>query len=277
MRRAKVKIHQAEVDPLENDEKEREIEYMPPRGTPLPDHPDDDCWQHDRTYPQFEGKNLTKGWWSEFQPQKDGSEDELSDFEEKLKKVEEKERKAAEAKKVLADKSTNGGLQTRKPAVKERPPSTLSSRTAASALSSAPKARPTPSFAAPTASAKARHPPALASRKPTGTISAPGNARHTAAKVASNTTLGYAKGRQVSATARKPLSDIYSKPTAGEAVKKASPTKMPFGGGTTLDDLLGLQSLTVNDDADEDLGDFGGKAAPALDEEDELADFQLEL
>ncbi|KAK4546231.1 hypothetical protein LTR36_002368 [Oleoguttula mirabilis] len=292
MRRAKVKIHQAEADPLDNGVEEREIEYMAPRGVPLPDHPDD-CFPHDRTYPQFEGRNLTKGWWSEVQPHKDvDGEEELSDFEEKLKEVEEREKRKAARKNVRPA----GLQQARKPttttAAMARPPSTLRSRTAASALSSAPKQqRVTPSFAAPTAAAKARLPSALlASSKPAlGTTSAPGgNARHTAAKAASNTTLGYSKGRAVSATARTPLAGIHEPMSMSkyEVVKKksASPAKVRpvFGGVATLDELLGLQSLVVGEGEgdDDDLGGFGDSAdAPGIGEDEEeleFPDFQLE-
>lgn len=206
----------------------------------------------------------------------EGSEEELSDFGEKYDKAEERRKKeAAGVGKVGADKAV---AQARKTGVAARAPSTLTSRTAASALSAVPKASKTPSFAAPTAAAKARQPSALASRKPTGTASAHGNTRHTAAKVASNTTLGYSKGRAVSATARKPLAGLHGPAVSGEAAKIASANKTPFGGGTTFDELLGLGSLTVGDEADdEDDGLLGGDAAAAsLDVDDELADFQLD-
>ncbi|KAK5113912.1 hypothetical protein LTR85_010445 [Meristemomyces frigidus] len=283
MRRAKVKIHHAEADPLGNGAEEREIEYMAPRGVPLPDHPDD-CFPHDRTYPQFEGRNLTRGWLSEFRPQKDedGEDEEFSDFEGKIREVEERERKQT----AMAQKKENArptGLQAKKPATATaRPPSTLKSKTAASALSSAPRQSSTPSFAAPTAAAKARLPSALTSKKPAlGTSAAPGNARHTAAKAASNTTLGYSKGRAVSATARKPLTAVHEPPMSKyEVVKKASPSKKiaVFGGAAAFDQLLGLQSLTVvgGDDGEDDELDAlaGGTGFEAVD--DELADFQLE-
>ncbi|KAH9818560.1 hypothetical protein Tdes44962_MAKER05325 [Teratosphaeria destructans] len=254
LRRGKVKIHQAEVDPLEDDNGEREIEYMPPRGEPLPDLPDDG-WPVDRQYSQFEGTNLTKGWWSEYQPHKDPEE--FSDFEEKLKEVEARERKK---KKTLTAASTDSD--------KERKPSTLNSRNAASALANAPKGTTKPkaslpSFAVPTAAAKARLPSALASRKPISTASAPRNSRHTAAKVASNTTLGYSKGRAVSGAARKPLSTIHM--DSVEQADQMSPKNPAFATS-----LFGSDSLVVDDDA------LGGTTPAAFDAEDDLlADFQL--
>jgi len=246
---------------------------MPPRGVPLPDHPDE-CWPHDRTYPQLEGKNFTKGWWAQAQPSRNEGDDDdegISDFEGKMQALEEKERQAKQQK---AARQVSGA--------KVKPPSTLRSKDAASALSSMAKpSSVTPSFAAPTAAVKARQPTAVASKKPLALpSSARANMRHTAAKVASNTTLGYSKGRAVSANNRAPLTDARRPtPSANGQAQRAPPTGVPFGGGTTLDDLLGLRDLHVidreGDDADE-LGGFGPNSGGDDDEDDSLANFQLE-
>ena len=270
LRRAKIKIHEAEPDTADNEAEEREIEFMPPREVPLPDYPDD--WPHDRTYPQFEGKNLTRGWWSEFGKQKDDDEsEEFSDFEEKLREMEERERKqkAQQAKKALPAK--NSGLQmTARDPLTAKPLQTLKSRSAASALSNSNKTSATPSFAVPTAAAKARLPSAVTSTKPGSAISAPDSSRHTAAKVASNSTLGYSKGRAVSATARKPLSELHSKPVPTNESEKSSTQEAPINGRTALDDLFGLQDLNSDDD-------LGGNGLAGLMEEDEaFKDFQLD-
>ncbi|KAK1030286.1 hypothetical protein LTS16_019041, partial [Friedmanniomyces endolithicus] len=118
LRRGKVKIHTALSDPLDNGNEEREIEYMAPRGVPLPDHPDD--WPHDRTYPQFEGENLTRGWWAEFGGEGKGvaSDEEMSDFDEKVKQVEARQRTRQAAGKVRS-------------AAVERHPATIRARGAA--------------------------------------------------------------------------------------------------------------------------------------------------
>lgn len=275
LRRAKVKIHQAEADPLDDEGSEHEIEYMPPRGEPLPDYPDD--WPHDRTYPQFEGKNLTRGCWLEFRPDKDPEE--LSDFDEKLKKIEERERKKAKTLTKAAE--GHGTLQARKPVDSRPAPATLSSKYAAAALSSGPKptvrSRGAPSFAAPTAATKARFPPALASKKPAATTAAPGNARHTAAKVSSNTTLGYSKGRVISGAARAPFTGAASKPVDGVAAKKDEMAKKDLAGGSTvLDELFSSGSLSEDSSEDDDAALSGNVAALDLDtEDDDLAAFQL--
>lgn len=65
-RKQKLHVHHAEEANLETESKEpeqeeHEIEYMPPRPLDLPDYPDD-IWPHDKTYPMFEGANMTRGW-----------------------------------------------------------------------------------------------------------------------------------------------------------------------------------------------------------------------
>ena len=273
MRRAKIKIHEAEAITAEDGEEEPEIEYMPPREVPLPDYPDD--WPHDRTYPQFEGKNLTRGWWSEFATQKNGNDDEeFSDFEEKLKRIEElnekKKQQALQAKKATAVKKTPLAKTTRDP-LTAKPPQALSSKNAAAALS-----KPTKSSSAGTTSiAKAPPTSTVASKKPIGSTIVAGNSRHTAAKVASNSTLGYSKGRAVSATARKPLSGLHKDDSAAEN-ESSSADKTTSSRPKTLDELFDLQDLSFGDDSD---GAFEGYVVNdvngLVEEDDELQDFQL--
>lgn len=234
---------------------------MPPREVPLPDYPDD-CWPNDRTYPQFEGKNFTRGWWSEYAPKKHFDEaDDHKEFVAKLEKLEkqEAEEKAKKAHAVVKAKP----VPTKQDPLKNKAPSTIAARKASSALGS--RTGGVPSFAAPTAAAKARAPGPLASKKPVTGASATGNIRHTAARAASNTTLGYSKGRSVSAVARRPLDQIHQKQE-----EKPATTVMPFGGGTTLDQLLGL---SLQDDTEDD--ELGGKP-PSSNEDDALDDFQLD-
>lgn len=276
MRRARIKVHEAEPSTAHQDEHEEpEIEYMPPREVPLPDYPDD--WPHDRTYPQFEGRNLTRGWWSEFAPHRDdedeGGDEEFSDFEEKLKLVEERERErknevVQQGKKSPAVKKSGLQTVTRDP-LTAKGPQTLKARSAASALSGTSKPAGVPSFAAPTATSKSRVPSAVASKKPPGAIqAAAGNIRHTAAKVASNSTLGYSKGRAVSATARKPLEEVHGKQRTVAEDKNESPAK------TSLDDLFMMTGgLDIGGDGDDNLG---GGVSVLQEEDDALENFQLE-
>ena len=268
LRRGKIRVHEAQAATSENHTEEREVEYMPPREVPLPDYPDD--WPHDRTYPQFEGKNLTRGWWSEFALQKgDEDDDEFSDFEEKLKQLEEREKKqqqAQQAKKALAPKASATEKTTRDPLTAKQP-QTLKSKHAASALS-----KPAPSTAA---TAKSRAPSTLMSKKPSGSIQpVVGNTRHTAAKVASNTTLGYSKGRAVSNSARQPPSEVRGRQVSVARDQKTLDEKRSALVGSSLDDLFGVGALDIGDDEDVELGGV----PVGFDEEDEdLKDFQLDV
>ena len=274
LRRAKIKVHEAEPETAGNGAEEREIEYMPPREVPLPDHPDD-CWPIDRTYPQFEGSNLTRGWWSEFSQQVGEDEDtEFSDFEEKLNAAERREKKAGDGH--AAKKGTpvkRAGLQTAKrDPLTTKEPQTMKARSAAAALSGTSKPSNTASLAAP----KARPTCTLTAKKTTVPPPASGNTRHTAAKVASNSTLGYSKGRAVSGATRKPLSQLQGKQISAPSSRprSASPQKKMLS-PAALDELFGMPSLDIASDEDDGLG--GKQDFKVLNGEDENEDaFQLE-
>ncbi|GAB1741503.1 hypothetical protein NU219Hw_g6732t1 [Hortaea werneckii] len=345
LRRGKVKIHTAETDPLEVQDGVPDIEYMPPRGEPLPDYPDD-IWPHDTTYPQFQGDNLTKGWWSETKPRSNREPEDFlfGDFDKKFEELEQKEKaqKAAttastHAKKQSAPLSSRAPLRSNPPIKNSVPqikkaPSTLNSKTAASALSSQQQPKPTsravPSFAAPTAAAKARAPSSIlpsrskppnsnpypnvrgsAGRTGKATTTAPASSSHTAARVASNSTLGYSRGRQVSANRHQtPLQDLYQAPLPSHPslsgakdeekstipdshqpqVSQATNDGKEDRARTNFDDLLGLQGLGLDggkegidvdrsDDEDDDVF-LGGRRIEDWGSEDEgelLGDFQL--
>lgn len=260
MRRAKIKVHEAETITQHDDQEEPDIEYMPPREVPLPDYPDD--WPHDRTYPQFEGANLTRGWWSEFAPKNDPEE--LSDFEEKINQLKERERreKAQQAKKSTPAKTTALQKTSRDP-LTAKAPQTLKAKHAASALANTTRA-PVPSFAAPTSTSQSRMPSSISSKKSTGaskTPVAPGNSRHNAARAASNSTLGYSKGRAVSGAARSSITGTKGGENPISEERKASPMK------TSLDDLF-PGARETGDDMD------GG--VPVFEVVDGLDDFQLD-
>ncbi|KAI9785246.1 MAG: hypothetical protein M1816_000494 [Peltula sp. TS41687] len=90
-----------EEEEEDEDGEEREIEYMPPKSTDLPDHPDD--FPPDMEYRQFQGRNLTRGWFDTYcNPV---GEDGLTRFERQLeeshKKADEESRESI--KKLLDD------------------------------------------------------------------------------------------------------------------------------------------------------------------------------
>lgn len=255
MRRAKIKIREAQTESGEN-EIEREVEFAPPPEIPLSDHPDD--WPADRTYPQFEGNNLMNGWYSEFCEQKnDEDEGIMEDFQQKMKRIEElnekkKKQQQQQAKKAGAVKKLPVQKTARDP-LSTKPAQSLTARGAASALSR-------PSFAAPTAATRSKAPSGAASKKPTSALASQPNARHTVAKVASNSTLGYSKGRAVSASKRAPLGGVFRAEAEEEAPAKHS-----------LDDLF-MQTLSLADE-DAEIG-FSGIGIEEDDEESDV--FQLD-
>lgn len=258
MRRSKVKVLQSEPETLQADA-EREIEYMPPREIPLPDHPED--LPHDRNYPQFRGENFTRGWYSEFVPTRDDDQDsEMSDFDEKVRKLEKRqaERKAKQHAPVMSKP-----VPTKRNPLADKAPSTVAARKASSALGM--RSTSARSFAAPTAATKSRAPSVPASRKPTISSTMTGNTRHAAARAASNTTLGYSRGRAVSA---RRLDDIHKRPD-----DTTSDKPMPsVSGSTFLDQLIGL---SLEDEREDD--DLGGRMEVHPEEDGDEDDFQLEV
>ena len=261
MRRSKVKVLQSEPE-TQHADAEREIEFMPPREVPLPDYPED--LPHDRTYPQFKGDNFTRGWYSEFASKRDDNQDsEISDFDEKVRKLEKRqaERKAKQHAPVASKP-----VPTNRNPLADKAPSTLAARKASSALGM--RSTSARSFAAPTAATKSRAPSVPASRKPTISSTMTGNTRHAAARAASNTTLGYSRGRAVSGAARR-LDDIHKKPD-DTTTSSDKPTPSSLGGSTFLDQLAGLK---LDDDGEDD--NLGGRMEVHAEEDED--DFQLEV
>ncbi|KAF2212742.1 hypothetical protein CERZMDRAFT_84376 [Cercospora zeae-maydis SCOH1-5] len=238
LRRSKVKVHESldtAHDVLNTDPEEREVEYMPPRGVPLNDDPDD-ILPHPMNLDLLKGENLTRGWWEEYSLR--DIDDDFSDLEDKIKKAE-VQRKKDEAKKVKQQASKPSTSRTVTGSVPRAAPSSLRARNAASALSTKPAARP-----APVARARLTGPATSAARKPTP---ASGNPRFAAAKAASNSTIGYSRGRSVSTSTHPPLSSMHSRP---QAPKQPAQPK-----SNTLDNLLKLSALELNtadEDEDED-------------------------
>ena len=254
LRRSRIKIHETasiEVNDIPCEPEEREIEYMPPREVPLPDYPDE-IWPHDRTYPQLEGNNLTRGWFSVYASAKSGDADEreTSDFEELCRKAEAKTTR--HAPKGVNTKDAPSHLN-------------LNATAAAAALASKPLKHS--GFAAPTVATTARQNRTTLSNK-LGNKPAPvlGNPRFAAAKAASKSTIGYSKGRAVSASSKMPLSDIHSAPdTLFDPNFRAY--KRP-----TLEDLL---RLSVLDGGDNDSLDADMESTAEDDES--MEDFQLDV
>lgn len=264
VRRAKIKIHTLGVTNVNEGDNEPDIELMPAREMPLPDYPDD--WPHDRAYPQFESENKTRGWFSEFAGRKHEDDDsDFSNFAEELRDVEQRKNdEPREQIKTASHKTVLNSCTT-------KPLQTLKSRDAALALSR-PLTSTTPGFAAPTAAAKARAPSVIPTQS---RLSAQGTtfgaSRHTVARAASNTTVGFSKGRAVSATKRALLSR-----SCDDDVSEYNLVHRPGDRGrSALEDLFGTASLAIETTGSSSAGVSGLREFD--DDEDEvLRNFQLE-
>ncbi|KAI9882837.1 MAG: hypothetical protein M1823_005406 [Watsoniomyces obsoletus] len=221
------------LDKKNDEEEEREIEYMPPKPNDLPDPPD--VIPADISYSPLRGANLTRGWYSTYcNPV---GEDGLTLFEREqetqsakvdteiltqTEKLLEEIPSLEEIARAEADDEDNT-IRPMKPgfgppAGKRAPPSTISSKQAASMLSKTAtvtrRVQPISSTArttTTTANVKPRLPfsnlsaMAIGGRKKQITVhqqpaqaTNPSEMRHAAATAASRSTLGYAKGRVVS-------------------------------------------------------------------------------
>ncbi|KXT13133.1 hypothetical protein AC579_5622 [Pseudocercospora musae] len=255
LRRSKIKVHEtieSAEDVLAKDPEEREVEYMAPREVPMKDDYADDFWPNELNLDVLKDSNLGRGWLGEYGPRKDEDDSELSDFGEKCRKLEEEQAKEKKAKFAAKTKPRTAA------------PTTIRAQNAVSALGSKTTAL---RFAACTTAAKSRQPTtssSTAAKKPAPALS---NPRFAAAKAASNTTLGYSKGRAVSASARRPLSDIHAKP-------RTAASKEPEKAITYLDELLGLKLETAEEVDDED--DPFAVPPMAMHEDEEEEVFQLD-
>lgn len=245
LRKAKFQVHEARTESLRVEPEEREIEYMHPREVPLPDYPDDDLWPHDRLYPQFEGANFTRGWALEFL-----NADEEESFDVRMKQFEAKASRQAISAKQNPTRTTMDSA-----------PATFTSTRAASALSGV---RGIASFASATTSSIARAKVPASNIKATtkATTSGP---RHTVAKVASNTTIGFSKGRRVSITNRASQTTLHESTPWDEfepltAAERGDVLNAMWRHGDTSDDNTDdfyapmLNSIDIHD-----LRDFGSE------------------
>ncbi|KAJ5166665.1 uncharacterized protein N7482_005446 [Penicillium canariense] len=201
----------------------RDIEYMPPKPTDLPDLPDDITY--DTTFPQFQPRNRALGLESVYGKQEVGS-DGLTKKQRKFQEDSVKcDRMINETiMKQLDDIGFNGpsddtaakAPKQRLKSIHRKAPSTsarlmqsvptIRSREAAVALA-APRPSSTPVRTLPVPKSRvASAASALMPQKKTRNPTNPSSMRSTAAAVASNTTVGYSKGRSVSSTLRETAS-----------------------------------------------------------------------
>ncbi|KAF1987808.1 hypothetical protein K402DRAFT_420153 [Aulographum hederae CBS 113979] len=267
LRRARVKVHQpSPAKSALEDEEEREPEYMPPRGKALLDVPSDDEWGPNKTFPQLEGANLTRGWATTYLNPVD--DDGVSYLERKgkeqiakgveevdrileegvtrdLKEMEESVRISLGLDPVSTKSADEAAIKDSRIPLKQSRygVGTTSARIAASALAqtkSTASSRRSALASKPASSSNARpiaSKPAssILSRKPLSASKAvskelpqpEAESRYRTASAASKTTLGYAAGRTASKTARSGLGGAF------EAPKEARFGKGPAVSSTT--------------------------------------------
>lgn len=164
-----------------------------------------------------------------------------------------------------------------------RAPSSLSARRAVSALSrSSSTTALGPRFAAPTATAAARSRTTNTvrplPRKPISSLTAPtasSSARHASATAASRNTLGYARGRAVSAASRRPLSTLHDKPATPTEKKTRTVLENLMADDAEVEELLRERNARMEDhDAP---SEQMRKLSIPPDEDDEFKDFQLTM
>jgi len=258
-RKHKLKVHQPEVivaEPMiqSEDEEEPEIEYCPPKITPMLDLPEIG-FSPNHKFPELNGFEHLVAAYEDSRDRRDpigpdGLRKSEREAEKKRKEWDEHtDRLLEEAarqtctltdadyefwgmkpvqKQPLVNQTQKGGLSRSS----TRTPSTATSRTPALTSSS----RSQPSFAAPTAAAKARKAAVLSS-----STLAPASRTLTPGEAASRTTVGYSAGRKVSSEMRQ------------QRNKGLEPVRKPSAPAVTLDDIVKeFQLQQDQDDVDDD-------------------------
>ncbi|KAL6716206.1 hypothetical protein ACLMJK_005772 [Lecanora helva] len=298
---------------------ERDIEYMPPRGEDMPDLPDDHFEIDTKFFEKHGG--ILKGAFGYYQNKKGPDGLSYREREEKRQEerwaidarkfeakslrdiegtwvecccepecpgdvckyvVEARKRAEEQYQKRMAEIEAETNPKPKKKTQPANGPSTLQSKSAATALSqtkNAAAAAPKASSKAPLQPAKSRLNTSLASgAKKTPAPTNPSSMRHNAAVANSKTTMGYAKGRSTSATLRTTV----------------LPKKEPERPDTSLAPAVYIQKYGVpeigsrmwftckdagcfDEDEDPSLDEIGEDALDRLIREEAEQDFQLVL
>ncbi|KAL4974185.1 hypothetical protein BDW66DRAFT_168041 [Aspergillus desertorum] len=259
-----------------------DIEYMPPKPKDLPDHPDDIAY--DTSFPQFRPENLALGLESVY-----GDNEITSDG---LTKRQRKYQKDSAAYDKMVDETIlkqiesisfaefSDNDQSNQPSVSELPQrriparypraasrksnnsggiSTIRARDAAKALAgnerTIPRTRAAPIIKPRTRIASSLFPP----KKPRAPAN-PSSMRHTAAAADSRTTVGYAKGREISSRLNGTAKTSMKQP-ATKAVLSPEIYTQPYGSPS-------LETVT---------GQLAEELFPTYEEDEETQNFQLTM
>jgi hypothetical protein len=229
-------------------------------------------------------KFAAKGYWGAFQnaPDKDGLlpvERKNHDMMARTDKIQQDIiRRALEAEDLINFDMTKvrKGLDEQNP--RNRAPSSLSAKRAASALSrSSSSTALGPRFAAPTATAAARSRPVNTQPLSGKPLTAPtvSSTRHAAATVTSRNTLGYARGRAVSAASRRPLPTIHDKPATPTEKRTRTLLENLIQDDAEVEELLRERNAHL--EADAHSTEATNDLSQMFDEDDEFKDFQLTM
>lgn len=261
--------------------------------TELPDYPEDITY--DTTFPQFKGRNMTRGWQKIYyygDIGEDGLTDRQRKFQEQViaseKKIDEMIQKQVEdidlKELLLEDKSEPvleaSSSQTYKKehtrsssAMLPTRASTLKARNAAAALS-----RPGSSATVRSDTVRSSSAAAKARKTPTPHANV-SNARHAVATASSRTTVGYSRGRSVSSTlsTNKPTT-AAKKPSQPKAIVSPKTYVQLYGAPPVGSEMWQrceeagcLPEREVVPISDEEFG------LPLFEEDEETRDFQLTL
>jgi len=285
-RKHKLKVHQPEaiaVEPMiqSEDEEEPEIEYCPPKITPMLDLPEFG-FSPDHKFPKMNALDYLADAYEAARDRRDPSG---SDGLRRSVREAQRERREwdAHTDRLLEEAArqtctlTDADLEFWgvKPTQKKQSPVVLSqklehpktsTRTPSTAGSTsgalAPSGRPQPSFAAPTAAVRARKAAILSSN----TV-VPASRTFTASEAASRTTVGYSAGRKVS-------SEMRQRRTAA-----SMSTRKPSEPVITLDDIVKEFNLQqdLKDGEDDEGMPFKRINPNDIVLSDDIANFRLEL
>lgn len=292
-------------DPLDDDEEE-DIEYCPPRPKDLPYESDvfpDGVLNFDVLKPE----NRIKGFYNYYHNRVDEKgmtriERQMHESQQRaFKKLDEQVQRDLDemdwsirdvpaSRDVLKKKqatATAGGANTKASKLVARPPPTIASRKAASALSMAPK----PSALQPKMKTKPEMVPTrgplsmLAGRKPLSQASGkPSSTEGTTALAASRSTLGYTKGRSASSMVHgrpRPQGPVAPLPRSFSTASTGSDTTITparYAEGqkaSESEEWRRLEFLSIFDDDGEDDGHLGGSSDPPTDDLDDDFEFKV--
>ena len=221
---------QTDVLSKEDEDDIPDIEYMPPKPVELADPPEEIIY--DDTFPQFQGRNMFRGWQELYGPPvgPDGLTDSQRELEARLARETEEAQRKLDAQinddssyhidpEAEADREVERLIQSHF-AGKKSQVETTKAKAAAFALHAPVAGRLTK----PTLASQQRSKvPPVKTKKPTPQPTNPSPMRHAALAATSKTTVGYSKGRNVSNKLSSHITNPNNKPSSVKGQDDMSP------------------------------------------------------